>query len=62
VPRSIIAFLRHTWVVLMLIFGALIVTESIGGFGAAAFGAVILLVMLTEMWGRYGRRGEVDHE
>jgi hypothetical protein len=46
----------------MLIFGALIVTESIGGFGAAAFGAVILLVMLTEMWGRYGSRGEVDHE
>ena len=53
-----IAFLRHSWVVLMMIFGALIVTGTIGGYWAAAFGAVILLVMLTEMWGRYKLKEE----
>jgi hypothetical protein len=62
VSRSVIAILRNTWVVLMLIFGGLLVTGSIEGFMVVAFAGVILAIGLIEMWGRYGRRGEVDHE
>lgn len=57
-PRSVIAILHYTWIVLMVIFGALIVTENIGGYQSVAFAGVIMLVFLTEMWGRFGPKEE----
>jgi len=46
--RTVIA-LRVLWVGLMLIFGWLIITGSIGGFATSIFAAAILAVFIAEL-------------
>jgi hypothetical protein len=56
-PRAVITLLHFVWVVLLVIFGGLVVTNTVGGLAAAIWGAVILTVMGLELWGRYRLRG-----
>lgn len=47
--RTIANALRGLWVALMAILLVLVVTNAIGGFTMALYGAVVLAVAITEM-------------
>lgn len=56
-PRSVIA-LRALWIVLMAVLLALVLTNSIAGYGMALYSVVVLAVMFLEtaVRARAGRR------
>ena len=46
---TVIRILQGLWISLMAVLLVLVVTQSIGGFAMAAYGAVVLAVALAEM-------------
>jgi hypothetical protein len=44
--------LRALWLALMAVLLVLVLTNTIGGFAMAAYGAVVLLVMIAELMAR----------
>jgi hypothetical protein len=56
-PRSVVTLLHFVWVVLLVIFGGLVVTNVLSALASVIWGAVILLVMGLEIYGRYKLKG-----
>jgi len=52
VYRTIILGLRVLYVVMMMLFLILIVTNSIGGYGTVGITLIILTIVFVEMWAK----------
>jgi hypothetical protein len=50
--------LHYLWVILLVVFGGLVVTNTLSALASVIWGAIILLVMGLELWGRYRLRAQ----